>query len=296
MTVRSVFNNGRILSEDEMRLIAPSIFATAPHESRSAKFKPIATIEVLRELAKEGFHPVSVQQQGARNSDRIRFSKHLIRMRAFHSDADIKNLQVGDTIAEVVLKNANDGTSLYQLFAGLFRIACLNGMVSQSKQLETMKIRHIFNDPNPRALMDQVIEGSYKITHDADRVLEAPRSWSKLQLESSARYSLASRAHHLTFADADGTLNTPIKPEQLLEARRESDKGTDLWSVFNVIQENVMRGGLENFSVRETQRWGRVETRVRTHPINAIDRSLKLNMGLFDLAESAYKELTPVEA
>ena len=52
------FDHARALTEDEMRRIAPSIFATSAHESRSERFQPIPTIEVLRGLGKEGFVPV----------------------------------------------------------------------------------------------------------------------------------------------------------------------------------------------------------------------------------------------
>jgi hypothetical protein len=51
------FDTGRAMTEDEMRKVAPSIFAQAAHESRSERFKPIPTIEILRALTKEGFVP-----------------------------------------------------------------------------------------------------------------------------------------------------------------------------------------------------------------------------------------------
>jgi hypothetical protein len=56
------FDTARALTEDQMRKIAPSIFATQAHESRSERFQPIPTIEVLRGLMNEGFMPVGVKQ------------------------------------------------------------------------------------------------------------------------------------------------------------------------------------------------------------------------------------------
>ena len=35
-----------------------------------------------------------------------------------------------------------------------------------------------------------------------------------------------------------------VRPEQLLETRRVEDKENNLWKVFNVIQENVIKGEL----------------------------------------------------
>ena len=61
------FDNARALTHEEMFKIAPSIFAIDKHESRSAKFKPISTIEVLDKLGTEGFVPVGVRQSTSRD-------------------------------------------------------------------------------------------------------------------------------------------------------------------------------------------------------------------------------------
>ena len=113
------FDHARALTEDEMRRIAPSIFATSAHESRSERFQPIPTIEVLRGLGKEGFVPVGVKQSVARDADKVNFTKHLIRLRRLGNE---DSYRVGDTVCEILLKNANDGTSAYELMAGLFRL------------------------------------------------------------------------------------------------------------------------------------------------------------------------------
>ena len=42
------------LSDDQIRAVAPSIFADAPHESRSERYSYIPTATVLRELRSEG--------------------------------------------------------------------------------------------------------------------------------------------------------------------------------------------------------------------------------------------------
>jgi hypothetical protein len=288
MTMHNTFKNGTILQEDELRKLAPSIFGDMASPERSDKFRPIPTIEVLRGLQKEGFHPVSVQEQGVRaaNPARRPFTKHMLRLRRF--DDTVERLIVGDTIAEVVLKNANDGTSAYTLMAGLFRIACLNGMVANIANLGELKVRHTLNDPNPRAIVDKVIEGSYRIVQHADDVLEAPRLWSQMHLSSPESYSLAAQAHHLTFADDDGIARTPIRIEQLLTRQRPADSGTDLWTTFNVIQENVLKGGLEAEQITMTERYGEVRTLTKTKPIRAIDRSTKLNKDLFDLAQHTF--------
>ena len=50
------------LSDEQIRRVAPSIFAEAPHDSRSERYAYIPTVEVLTELRKEGFQPFMVCQ------------------------------------------------------------------------------------------------------------------------------------------------------------------------------------------------------------------------------------------
>ena len=103
------------LSDDQIRRVAPSIFADAPHESRSPRYSYIPTATVLTELRKEGFQPFMVCQTRVRREDRRDFTKHLIRLR--HA-SQINGAEAN----EVVLLNSHDGTSSYQMLAGQFRL------------------------------------------------------------------------------------------------------------------------------------------------------------------------------
>ena len=80
---------------------------------------------------------------------------------------------------------------------------------------------------------------------------------------------------------------TPIQPEQLLLPRRADDCAEDLWTTLNVIQENVMRGGLSarapaTLCQHGCWRRGRVVT---TRAVNNIDQDVKLNKALWGLGE-----------
>lgn len=69
------------LTEDQMRAVAPSIFAENKHPSRSARYAYIPTIDVLRSLRGEGFEPVMVAQGASRIEGRASFTKRMIRLR-----------------------------------------------------------------------------------------------------------------------------------------------------------------------------------------------------------------------
>ena len=270
------FDVARALTEDEMRREAPSIFAMVPHESRSERFRAIPTIEVLRALAKEGFHPVGVKQSVARAEGRGDFTKHLIRLRRLDN---VESYRVGDTVCEMLLKNANDGTSAYDLMAGLFRIACMNSLVSQTSTLDSVKVRH------SGEVTHKVIEGTYRVLGEAQKTLAAPQDWAQKQLAREEREIFAEAAHVLRFGDAAGDVATPIAPRQLLSPRRRDDTANDLWTTFNVVQENVIRGGLTGINRIPGNRPRRVTTRA----VNGIDQDVKLNKALWVLAEGMAK-------
>ncbi len=110
------------LSDDQIRTVAPSIFADAPHQSRSERYSYVPTATVLEELRGEGFEPFMVCQTRVRQDARRDYTKHMIRLR--HAS------QInGREANEIILLNSHDGTSSYQMLAGMFRFVCSNGLV-----------------------------------------------------------------------------------------------------------------------------------------------------------------------
>jgi hypothetical protein len=262
------FNAGRPMTEDEMFKIAPSIFASEAHASRSLRFKPIPTIEIVRAMGNEGFLPFRAGQSVARDADRKAYTKHMVRFRKI----DRSDLVVGDNIMEIVLVNGNDGSAAYKLDAGIFRIACLNGMVVKSKDYGSVKVRHTGD------AMGKVIEGSYEVLKSAERALTAPQDWSGIQLSDRARIAFARGAAFERWGADESGANpaSPVGPMELLTPRREADAGRDLWKTFNVLQENVTRGGLHGVSAS-----GR---RTTSRDVIGIDQNVKLNKSLWEMA------------
>lgn len=262
------YNQGRPISEDEMRIYAPSIFATQAHHSRSERFVPIPTIEMVRGLSKEGWAPVMAGQSIARLADKQDYTKHMVRFRRVDRD-----LSTHGCVVELVLRNGNDGTSAYKLDAGVFRIACLNGMVTKSHDYGSINVRH-----SGRAV-DKVIEGSYEVLSNAERVLAAPQDWSQIKLSNEERLAFAGSAHLLRFdRDENGNAQTGVTVEQLIQPRRFEDRLTDLWSTFNVVQENTVKGGL-------TARSPGSNRRSTTREVRGVDQNVRLNMALWALTE-----------
>lgn len=265
------FDTGRAMTEDEMRRVAPSIFAVEKHDSRSERFQPIPTIEVLRGLAKEGFVAVGARQSTTRDPGKAPFTKHLVRLRKIDGNA----LKVNDSVVEMLLKNANDGTAAYDLMAGLFRICCLNSLVAQTDTIDSVKVRHSGD------VMGKVIEGTYKVLTEAETVMKAPQDWPTIKLARDEQMAFAEAAHMLRFGEPEDGRAPTFEPQRLLAPRRADDVGADLWKTFNVVQENAVKGGIRGVSTNDEG----VRRRQRSRAVTGIDQDVKLNKALWILGE-----------
>jgi hypothetical protein len=260
------------LTMDEIAQRAPSALATRPYDAMSAKYTYVPTLGVIEGMIRAGFQPFSAVQSRTRIEGKAEFTKHMIRFR--HADIS-QSLVVGDVIPEVVLINSHDGTSAYKLIAGLYRLVCSNGMMVSDSELDAINVRHTGN------IVQNLIEGSYRLIADTQKSLGTVQNWSRLQLTDGDQHAFAESAHTLRFADAEGKTTTPITADQLLAPRRREDVGTDLWRTLNRVQENVIAGGLSAIQRAEN---GRRVRRVSTRRINGIDEDVRLNRALWALA------------
>src|ERR1017187_1533644 len=128
------------LSNEQLHLVAPSIFAAEPWEKVSDKYAFIPTITVVDALRAEGFVPVRVGQSRSRLVGKSEFTKHMLRFRQ-EKDLDTTRV-VGQEIPELVLVNSHDRSSGYQLSAGIFRLICCNGCTVKSADFGDISVHH----------------------------------------------------------------------------------------------------------------------------------------------------------
>jgi hypothetical protein len=263
-----VLRSAEPLAEVQMRAVAPSVFAQGKHASRAERYTYIPTINVLRGLRKEGFEPFMVAQGRSRAEGKSEFTKHMIRMR--HAG----QVHARSEANEIILINSHDGASSYQILAGMFRFVCCNGLVV-GDVVQDIRIPHKGN------IQGEVIEGAFRVLDEFDAVERHAEAMKALPLDRGEELVFANAALALWLGERLGRggrpLPSPISADQLNQARRLGDAGHDLWSAFQRVQENVMRGGqlIENAQGR----------RAHTRAVGSIDRGVSLNRALWMLAE-----------
>ncbi len=254
---------------------APSVFATQPFNEVSEKYGFIPTVQVVDELRNHGWMPVDATQKNVRNPEKIDFTKHLIRFRRLGDD-----IQVGDSVVELLLTNSHDRSSGFVLHAGVFRMACANGIVIADNTFQKVSVRH------SKHAVERVVEGSYSVIDEVPLITNEIESMQNIDLSQDEQRIMAKAA--LTYMEPNNPKpDAPriITPEnaiidQMLQPKRASDTGSDLWSTFNVIQEKALRGGVR---IQKMNKNNRV-TRTTTREVKAIDKSIKLNKALFQMA------------
>ena len=247
-----------IYTPELIKSIAPAVFATSPSSKMTNKYEFVPTHEVMEMFDREGWQLSSVKQTG----------------RGIHNVHELKYRngqlpKVGDTVVEAIIRNSHDGSATFSMGAGLFRLVCSNGLTVPTSVAERFSLRHNhFSLDEVKGLAEDFSKKLPKIEASVSRMMEKEMTEKeKLRLIKKAveiRWALGSAPSALDIND----LLTPFRPE---------DEGSDLWTVFNVIQEKMMRGGFSYQTPR-----GRT-TKLRG--IKSIQASHRLNTKLWEAAE-----------
>lgn len=255
------------LSLETLQRQAPSIFCENSAARTSEKYQHISTVKVIEGLINEGFIPTWAKQSQCRDANNLVYTKHTLRFRHQNARPTSSGLY-----PEIVLINSHDGLSSYRLIAGVYRIVCANGLIAGNSYAE-IRVRHQGD------IVRKVIEGTYTVIENSCKMIESTSVMSKINLNDTEKAAFAEEAHTLRFEDNE--TGKKIAPSKLLIPRRNADIGNDLFSVFNVIQENLIKGGLRGYT---TDKRG-YPKRISTRGIKSIDQDTRLNKALWTLAE-----------
>jgi hypothetical protein len=137
-----------------------------------------------------------------------------------------------------------------------------------------------FRVPHKGDVIGKVIEGTYTVLGESSNRIDQIEGWQQLRLTHDEQMAMAEAAHVVRFGDAEGNVDTPFEPRQLLRPRRQSDIGDTLWLTHNRLQENVIKGGLHAWTRDANGRPRRAAMR----ETRAIDGDVKLNRALWLLS------------
>ena len=273
----SNFNTGldSYLTKDQVRALAPVAFATEPTSNKvSDKYLHVNTETIIDDLAKLGWLPVTASQRKARTSEKTTiFSKHMVSFQ--NPDLMIKGKNGDDAFPRLILTNSHDGFNSFQFRVGIYRFVCSNGLVVADEEFSAFRIRH---KGYTFAELQEVVVQAVK---DLPNKVEVLNKMQLRELTPVEQRQLAIDAMQLRTNRIDATWDEETI-QDVLSPTRDADKGNDLWSVFNVIQEKITQGGysaaLNGAKVRKVRK------------IKSFEKDLKVNQDLFKLAVALINE------
>jgi hypothetical protein len=253
------------LSNETLISLVPAIAATAPIEEVSAKYSFLPTLTAINYLRDAGWLPVMAGQSSVRKPERNGFQKHMIRFTR-------PDLVVNGHRMDMLLYNSHDRGCAFKLVGGVFRFVCSNGMVIGDKMAEYSH-RHVGFSP------EKFIESAGYVNGHVEKTAGVIEDWQTIEMTEVEQGVFARTAHNYIYPEQE---KAPIRADQLLTTRRYEDSNKkDLWTTFNTVQENALRGGLRGRNAK-----GR---RTTTRGVKSIDKDKRLNQALWLMAEEMEK-------
>lgn len=250
-------------------IVTNSFVQDQKHVSKSDKFQPIQPSLIADVLADHGFDLIHLKTGKARSADKAAHQTTIARYRSRDGFA-IDGLGF-DLIFKVPhLYGALQGV------LGLFRGTCSN-QLNVGTHFESVKVRHT---GTPIADLNSLIP---KLVAQRAAMVETVKM---MQARDVTPLELASLAQSVADIRLDGVENlSSVTVSDLLKPRRTDDRRSDLFTVTNVIQENVIRYGMR-YQTRQLSDHGAVL--VRNSVTRKVDEqglsAIELNASIWDAA------------
>ena len=257
-------NSNEFLTQAQVKQVAPSVFTATAADNVSSAYTHIPTSQVIEDMEKLGWGVVDAKEVKARKG--VGFQKHLVVFR--NPDIAINGKDGDDVFPQILLTNSHDGKNAFTFTAGMFRLVCENGLVVSTQEFENVKLRHM------GYTFEELQEKIKQMVERLPLTVETMNKMKQVELDEAAAVEFATRALATRFKEDELTRIT-IDAKALLQPTRDEDKGNDLWSIFNVIQEKIIDGDFSYNAGTKTRKARRIKN---------FNQDLKVNQDLFELA------------
>lgn len=249
------------------------ILAKQAHESTAETYGFVSSEKVLETFEFAGWKPVSQKVTNPRKDDRKGFQKHLVRL---ESDEFPEMPAVKSCRPQLVFLNSHDKASSMRLSWGLFRLICTNGLV-MGDTVGEIRLNHTINVQNRLAgAIDTMLANFPKLVEQVDAL-------ANKKLAPSAVNKLIKTVYDARLAHVKNLREV----EYRLPVLRAGDTGQDAFTIFNRVQEQVIKGGINYSYDRNSTRSGKKHEMIsqgKTRAVTAIDESIRLNTLAYETA------------
>ena len=223
----------------------------------NSKETMVESLDAVRELQRQGWNIAGAYEQ--RNKQNRKVGSHFIRME--HPDFKVTNSKgKTDAVATMNIFNSTTGVKPMELDLGAYRQVCSNGMIAHTSY-SNAKVPH--TEKGQYSLQEILCDLGIR----TQGVMEEFNKLKERDLSPQEAMHLATQAAEIRFGKGHR-----IDVSQLLNVVREEDKGEDVWTVFNRIQENLTQPH------RITDHLGNI-----MNGITNVEEDTRINKELFEL-------------
>ena len=275
--------NNTALSTERIQQLAPAVFSNTKAERLTDRYASLNTSELLPIMADYGYFPMQAAQKKNRKGETQHSSHMLSFAKTYHTEEVIGALR-----PEIILYNSHDGSSSVRLFAGCFRFICSNGIVAgegfQSRIYHNARAITGFED-----MLRNTVDALPTLMERIEKLRQTKLLYS--QAQAMARAGVQTRWNMLNTEELvkqpNGVYATEATVRDALKVQRNEDDYMDAFTVFNRIQEAVVRGNAFVKSLTEKNSEGIMR---KARPVNSVSEGIRINSELWDIADAVCEE------
>jgi hypothetical protein len=275
--------NNTALSTERIQQLAPAVFSHTKAERLTDRYASLNTSELLPIMADYGYFPMQAAQKKSRKGETQHSSHMLSFAKTYHTEEVI-----GAVRPEIILYNSHDGSSSVRLFAGCFRFICSNGIVAgdgfQSRIYHNVRAITGFED-----MLRNTVDALPTLMERIEKLRQTKLLYS--QAQAMARAGVQTRWNMLNtetlVKQPNGVYATEATVRDALKVQRNEDDYMDAFTVFNRIQEAVVRGNAFVKSLTEKNSEGIMR---KARPVNSVSEGIRINSELWDIADTVCQE------
>jgi hypothetical protein len=243
-----------------------SYLQTNRHGNVSDRFNVVQPASIGQAMTNHGLNIVSLSTGRAKHADKADFQRTLSRYRGPEIAQGV--------FLDVVYDSKHMGRGVDKILLGIYRMICTNGLFVGMNFFKH-EIRHSGHT------YDSINAGIAAALTMQDSIARTIERMQRTQLDASQKEAFALEAVKLL---------TPANALQvrhrLLAPRRLDDQSNDLWTVYNVVQENGVQGRNVAYTLQDTDSNGLPNVRAmharQIKPNTGKDADF--NQALFDVA------------
>lgn len=264
----------KVSNIDELMNHVPAAFSDHESPKLSDRYSFVPTQDLIAALEKLGWFPTYAKQNGSSH-----YARHMVRFN--NPDLGYMDLKHDKVKPQYIIDNSHNGGSPAIGHMGLFRLVCTNGLVVAMPGMYTsVKLRHVGIDINELKQLMEVISEQYLTLSQHITDMQA-HTLNQSQREEFVIKAIAHREPKV-FIQPDGTIDSKkvtaiMNPSEIIQPLRGEDEQEDLWTLFNVVQERLIKGVFERHTMS-----GR---RTRARGITNATRHIEFNKVLWTIAE-----------